>query len=133
MIVDYLEIRTDMTVKSVLLSKLVFAQQLSDPPWTRTGPTPKYFFWDFWSGIFAQNSILVNYSRSWKNILGISIPSSFISCISVLDNFWSNLGFRVKPLLVQPRVSSTVRCFQKPSKWSQHQYDLIHNNLWRFL
>ena len=36
---------------------------------------PKIFFWDFWSGIFAQNSILVNYSRSWKNILRISIPS----------------------------------------------------------
>ena len=78
---------------------------------------PKIFFWDFWSGIFAQNFILVNYSRSWKNILGISIPSCIFRLDqkwSRVDQIWSNLGFRVWPLLVQvglllvqPRVSST--------------------------
>ena len=65
---------------------------------------PKIFFWDFWSGIFAQNSILVNYSRSWKNILGISIPSCIFRLDqkwSRVDQIWSNLGFRVGPLLVQ--------------------------------
>ena len=87
---------------------------------------PKIFFWDFWSGFFAQNSILVNYLRSWKNILRILIPSCIFRLDqkwSRVDQIWSNLGFRVGPLLVQggpdlvqggpllvqPRVSSTVK------------------------
>ena len=65
---------------------------------------PKIFFWDFWSGIFAQNSILVNYERSWKNNLWMLIPSCIFRLDqkwSRVDQIWSNLEFKVGPLLVQ--------------------------------
>ena len=71
---------------------------------------PKIFFWDFCKYFFAQNSILVNYERSWKNNLWMLIPSCIFRLDqkwSRVDQIWSNLEFRVGSLLVQPRVNST--------------------------
>ena len=80
---------------------------------------PKIFFWDFCKYFFAQNSILVNYERSWKNNLWMLIPSCIFRLDqkwSRVDQIWSNLEFKVGPLLVQggpllvqPRVSSTAK------------------------
>ena len=94
---------------------------------------PKIFFWDFCKYFFAQNSILVNYERSWKNNLWMLIPSCIFRLDqkwSRVDQIWSNLEFKVGPLLVQggpdlvqggpllvqggpllvqPKVSSTVK------------------------
>ena len=76
-----------------------------DQIWTRTGPTLKYFFEISDQVFFAQNSILVNYQRSWKNILRILIPSCIFRLDqkwsrvdhfwSRVDHFWSNPGFLV--------------------------------------
>ena len=114
---------------------------------------PKIFFWDFCKYFFAQNSILVNYERSWKNNLWMLIPSCIFRLDqkwSRVDQIWSNLEFKVGPLLVQggpdlvqggpllvqPKVSSTdycKLCTKVPNFENNYVYFSIFHNITTFL
>ena len=85
---------------------------------------PKIFFWDFWSGFFAKNSILVNYYRSWKNILQILIPSCIFRLDqkwSRVDHFWSNPGFLVLIFAMLWGIyMKNVSLFHSLDRWKFH-------------